>query len=49
MTCLNLGIVLAQQGKRILIVDADMRRPSIHKAFGLKGSGGLIEYLDRQR
>jgi len=45
MTCLNLAIVLAQQGKRILIVDADMRRPNIHKAFGLKGQVGLSNVL----
>jgi capsular exopolysaccharide synthesis family protein len=45
MTCLNVGIVMAQQGKRILLVDADMRRPSIHKVFGLKGHTGLSSIL----
>ena len=45
MTCINTAIVLAQQGKRILLVDADMRRPSIHKAFGLKGQIGLSNVL----
>ena len=45
MTCVNVAIVLAQQGKRILLVDADMRRPSIHKAFGLRGNMGLSNIL----
>jgi polysaccharide biosynthesis transport protein len=45
MTCINTAIVLAQQGKRILLVDADMRRPSVHKAFGLKGQIGLSNVL----
>jgi polysaccharide biosynthesis transport protein len=45
MTCLNIGIVLAQQGKRILLLDADMRRPSIHNALGLKGQVGLSNIL----
>jgi succinoglycan biosynthesis transport protein ExoP len=45
MTCVNVAIVLAQQGKRILLVDADMRRPSIHKAFGLRGNVGLSNIL----
>jgi polysaccharide biosynthesis transport protein len=44
-TSLNLAIVLAQQGKRILLVDADMRRPGIHVAFGLKDKLGLSNVL----
>ena len=45
MTCINIAIVLAQQGKRVLVVDADMRRPNIHKAFGLSGQVGLSNVL----
>jgi polysaccharide biosynthesis transport protein len=45
MTCLNIGIVMAQQGKRILLVDADMRRPSLQKALSLKGHIGLSSIL----
>lgn len=45
MTCSNIAIVLAQQGKRVLVVDADMRRPNIHKAFGLSGQVGLSNVL----
>lgn len=35
LTVLNLAIVLAQAGKRVLIVDADLRNPNIHLDFGL--------------
>ena len=45
MTSLNIAIVLAQQGKRILLVDADMRRPCIHTLFGVKGQVGLSNIL----
>ena len=44
-TSLNLAIVLAQQGKRILLVDADMRRPGIHIAFDLRDKLGLSNIL----
>jgi len=45
MTSVNAAIVLAQQGKRILLVDADLRRPSVHKIFGLGGKIGLSNIL----
>jgi len=41
----NSAVVLAQKGGRVLLVDADMRRPGIAKAFGLKASGGLSTLL----
>jgi polysaccharide biosynthesis transport protein len=44
-TCLNIAIVLAQQGKRVLLLDADMRQPRIHHAFGLKSLLGLSNIL----
>ncbi len=44
-TSVNTAIVLAQRGARVLLVDADLRRPSVHKAFGLTQSPGLSEYL----
>ncbi|MFI5089777.1 MAG: GumC family protein [Terriglobales bacterium] len=44
-TSVNTAIVLAQRGARVLLVDADLRRPSIHKAFGVPQRPGLSEYL----
>ncbi|HEY2745667.1 MAG TPA: polysaccharide biosynthesis tyrosine autokinase [Polyangia bacterium] len=35
----NLAIVLAQSGLRVLLVDTDMRRPRLHKAFGIPSTG----------
>ncbi|HLH01915.1 MAG TPA: polysaccharide biosynthesis tyrosine autokinase [Bryobacteraceae bacterium] len=45
-TCIiHLAIAHAEQGKRTLIIDADLRRPSIHKKLGLDGSVGLSNAL----
>ena len=41
----NAAVVLAQKGGRVLLVDADLRRPGISKALGLKTSGGLSTLL----
>jgi len=41
----HLAIAHAEQGRRTLLVDGDMRRPSIHRKFGLTGSSGLTNVL----
>jgi tyrosine-protein kinase Etk/Wzc len=41
----NLSVVLAQSGKRVLIIDADMRRGGVHEFFGLPPHEGLSELL----
>lgn len=43
--CSNLAIALAQLGKRVLIVDGDMRRPNVHEFFHLEQTPGLVNYL----
>lgn len=40
-TAMNLAVVLAQAGRRVLLVDADLRRPRLHRAFGLPEGRGL--------
>ena len=40
-TIANLAVSLALAGKRVIIVDADLRRPRLHKLFGLNNSIGL--------
>jgi capsular exopolysaccharide synthesis family protein len=37
----NSALVLAQRGNRVLLLDADLRRPGIEKLFGIKARGGL--------
>ncbi|MFM8471332.1 MAG: GumC family protein [Limisphaerales bacterium] len=44
-TVLNLATIFAQNGNRVLLVDSDLRRPSLHKRLGLSNSLGLTNYL----
>lgn len=44
-TAANLAIVLAQAGNKTLLIDADLRRPSQHKVFGLSNRVGLSNLL----
>jgi len=41
----NIAIALAQSGQRVLLIDADLRRPCIHKAFDLDNRTGLTNTL----
>ena len=43
--CANLGITLAQMSERILLIDCDLRSPSLHRLFKTKGLPGLSEVL----
>ena len=44
----NLAIVHAQTGLKTLLVDADLRRPSVHKAYQLHSPVGLSAFLTRE-
>jgi capsular exopolysaccharide synthesis family protein len=44
-TSCNLALVMAQSGKRVLLIDADMRKPMIHRAMGLGNKVGLSSVL----
>ena len=44
-TSINTAIVLAQKGVRVLLIDADLRRPSIHKTLGMGQRVGLSNVL----
>lgn len=44
-TATNLACVLAQRDAKVLLIDADLRRPSVHHRFGLNGKTGLSTVL----
>jgi capsular exopolysaccharide synthesis family protein len=45
-TVANLALTGALSGKRVLVIDADLRRPTLHKLLGLPRSPGLADMLD---
>ncbi|MGE6369810.1 CpsD/CapB family tyrosine-protein kinase [Planococcus kocurii] len=47
-TASNLAIVFAQEGKRVLFIDADMRKPTMHYTFNIANTRGLSTVLSRQ-
>lgn len=44
-TVSNLGVVMAQLGRRVLIIDGDLRRPRLHKVFRVSNRVGLVNFL----
>lgn len=48
-TCANLGVVLAQAGKKCVILDCDLRKPSIHSIFELRNIWGVVDVIVGQR
>jgi capsular exopolysaccharide synthesis family protein len=44
-TVANLALVMAQTGKRIIAVDSDLRRPTLHRFFGVSNGEGLTTLL----
>ncbi|SES89379.1 capsular exopolysaccharide family [Oceanobacillus limi] len=49
LTASNLAVVFSQEGKRVLLVDADLRKPSIHHIFRITNNFGLSNYLIGQK
>jgi capsular exopolysaccharide synthesis family protein len=47
-TACNLAIALSYSGARVLLVDADMRKPSVHRTMGLENTRGLSDLLTGQ-
>lgn len=45
----NLAVILAQSNKRVLLIDADLRRGYLHKYFHQDNQAGLAEYLNGQQ
>lgn len=45
----NLAMALAESGRKVLLVDADFRRPTLHRVFGLPNERGFIDLLTEKR
>lgn len=45
VTAANLAIVMAQAGYKVLLIDTDLRRPELHKLFGVQRNNGLTNLL----
>ena len=48
-TIVNLATVFAQNDNRVLLVDSDLRRPSLHRILGVSNAIGLTSYLLKQK
>jgi non-specific protein-tyrosine kinase len=47
-TVANLGVVMAQNGKRVIIADCDLRHPRVHAYFGMANKNGMTELLAQE-
>lgn len=45
ITAANLAVMIALSGEKVLLVDADMRKPKMHNMFNLKNQAGLSDFL----
>jgi len=47
-TAINMAVTLVQTGARVLVIDGDMRRPSVHASFGVENKSGLSNILSSE-
>ena len=45
VTLANLAVVMAQSGLRVIVIDSDLRRPVLHRVFGVSNSRGLSDAI----
>lgn len=48
MVATNLATAMSQGGKRVILVDCDLRRPRVHRAFGMSNEIGLSDFFRGQ-
>src|SRR5690554_3107367 len=44
-TACNLAVLSANKNKKVLLIDLDLRKPTIHKKFNIKNQNGLTDLL----
>ena len=44
----NLSVSIAQSGKKVLLIDADFRRPKVHRIFGIKSDVGISQVITNE-
>src|SRR5512146_2811025 len=44
-TLANLAVTIAQSGKKVILVDCDLRRPSLNNIFNARGSAGFTDMM----
>jgi len=49
ITVLNLAVMTAKVGKKVLLIDMDLRRPRLHRSFKVERSPGITEALSQKR
>ncbi|MEH7457865.1 CpsD/CapB family tyrosine-protein kinase [Bacillus sp. JJ1127] len=49
ITAANMAVVFAQQGKKVLLIDADMRKPALHQMFQVDNIFGLTNVLTQSK
>ncbi len=49
VTISNLAITMAEAGLKVLLIEADLRKPSIHKLFGLNNHYGLVNVINEKK
>lgn len=45
----NLALTMAQSGKKVLLIDCDLRKPTIHKKLGVSNQAGLTTILSKEK
>jgi tyrosine-protein kinase Etk/Wzc len=45
LNIVNLALTMAQAGNKVLLIDADLRKPMVHKVFGLPEAPGITDYV----